>query len=293
MALQQIAFEVAAADLEPVEALLEGFGALAVTSQSEDGSVLLEPGVGEHPLWERVRVTALLPEQTDPEPIRRQIDATLGDRVTGWQVEELEDRAWEREWLEHFRPMRFGQRLWVVPSEMEPPLPEDAVAVRVDPGLAFGTGTHETTALCLEWLDQESLAGQYGVDYGAGSGLLAVAAVRLGARGCMAVDNDPQAVRATQENAERNGVAGAVAAHPAADHPPCCADFLVANILSATLVALADELLALVREGGRIALSGILDGQQERVMAAFQGRVVWDPVAHRGDWVRISGTCTA
>jgi len=289
----QLTLEVAAADLDTADQALERAGALAQTYQSDDGTALLEPGVGERPLWERIRVTALFPEGADLERLHRKLTGQLGDRLQGWRTEVLEDQAWERAWLDYFHPMSFGERLWIVPSSTEPDLPDGAVPIRLDPGLAFGTGSHETTALCLAWLDGEALEGWHGLDYGAGSGVLAVAAVCLGAASCAAVDNDPQAVIASRENAERNGVADRVPSYAVDERPVYCADFLVANILTATLVALAEELRGAVRVGGRVALSGILQGQEQQVMDAFQGNVAWDPPRFRGDWALVSGTRTA
>ncbi|MFP4648575.1 MAG: 50S ribosomal protein L11 methyltransferase [Halorhodospira sp.] len=293
MSQLQITLEVAADELEAVDQALELAGALAQTYQADDGSVLLEPGVGEHPLWEQVRVSALFPPETDEQALHHLLAEQLGERLQGWHAERLEERAWERAWLEHFQPMAFGERLWIVPTNADPQLPPGAVPIRLDPGLAFGTGTHETTALCLEWLDHEDLAGRHGLDYGAGSGVLAVASVRLGAASCRAVDNDPQAVIASRENAERNGVADLVTACSIETCPAYCADFLLANILAATLVELAGELRYRVRIGGRLALSGILQGQEQQVMAAFEGAVAWDPPRCRGDWVLLSGTRSA
>jgi len=289
----QVTLEVAVGDLDAVDGALELAGALSQTYQADDGTVLLEPGVGEHPLWERVRVDALFPAGTDVDALHALLAGQLGDRLQGWRAETLEDRAWEREWLDHFQPMAFGDRLWIVPTGADPELPPGAVAIRLDPGLAFGTGTHETTALCLQWLDGEAIEGLHGLDYGAGSGVLAVAAVRLGAASCMAVDNDPQAVIASRENAERNRVAERVPSFAVDQRPAYCADFLLANILAATLVELADELRSAVRIGGRLALSGILQGQEQRVMDAFQGNIAWDTPQSRGDWVLVSGTRTA
>ncbi|MBK1727539.1 50S ribosomal protein L11 methyltransferase [Halorhodospira neutriphila] len=291
MAQLQVELEAAAADLEAVEAALEAAGAMAQTYQAEDGSVLLEPGVGEHPLWSRVRVTALFPGEADAEQLIRHLAEQLGERAGAWRSERLEEQAWERAWLEHFRPMAFGERLWVLPHEAEASLPEGAVAIRLDPGLAFGTGTHETTALCLEWLDGEPLAGARGIDYGAGSGVLAVAAALLGARECLAIDNDPQAVTASRENAANNGVADRVPACLPEQRPQAyCADFLVANILAGTLAEQAAELLAGLAPKGRLALSGILEGQQQRVMDAFGPQIAWDAPRRRGEWLLLSGT---
>ena len=291
----QVALEVAASDLERADRALEQAGAMSRTYQSDDGTVLLEPGVAEHPLWERVRITALFPDDTDGDALYRRIRDDLGAAPQGWEATLLPDQDWERAWLDHFQPMAFGRRVWIVPTGADPELPDDAVTVHLDPGLAFGTGTHETTALCLEWLDREPIAGRNGVDYGAGSGVLAVAAARLGAASCLAIDNDPQAVRASQENAARNGVAEQVPAYAVDDaqRPAYCADFLVANILARTLAELADELCGQVRVGGRLALAGILEGQQRQVMDAFGSRIAWDAPVLRGDWVLLSGTRVA
>lgn len=290
MAQLQIALDVEVHELEGVDSLLQGVGAWSQTYQGEDGTVLLEPGVGEHPLWGRVRVSALFDPHQDAGEIRQQLESCLGRELSAWHWELLEDRDWERAWLDQFQPMVFGERLWVVPSGHTVQISRDAVQVHLDPGLAFGSGTHETTALCLEWLAAEQLDGALGIDYGAGSGVLAVAAVSLGAKECLAVDNDPQALQASQANATHNGVAEAVPCYPVELMPDYCADFLLANILSSTLIELADDLLARVRSGGRIALSGILAEQCDQVMAAFGQYVCWEEPRNKGDWVLLSGT---
>lgn len=290
MAQLQVSFELEADELEGVDTLLQELGCWAQTYQSEDGSSLLEPGVGEHPLWGRVKLSGLFDPHQDERGVRLAIEKRLGRTLPDWQCEHLEDRPWEREWLEHFQPMLFGSRLWIVPSGHAVAIPQGGLAIRLDPGLAFGSGTHETTALCLEWLDGEELTGAHGIDYGAGSGVLAVAAVTLGAKECLAVDNDPQAVQASIANASRNGVAEAVPGYLAGDQPDYCADFLLANILSATLITLAGQLLGSLRSGGRLALSGILESQQRQVMEAFGPEIAWDPPRSKGDWVLLSGT---
>ncbi|MCG5530590.1 50S ribosomal protein L11 methyltransferase [Halorhodospira halochloris] len=290
MAQLQVEFELEAPELEYVEALLQARGCCALTYKGDDETPLLEPGVGEHPLWGRIKLSALFDQNQSESEIRRAVEACLGRNLQDWCWEILEDKTWEREWLEHFQPMCFGSRLWIVPSGYEVDIPATGLAIRLDPGLAFGSGTHETTALCLEWLDGEDLTGACGIDYGAGSGVLAVAAAKLGARECLAVDNDPQAVRASIANAKRNGVCAAVPCYEAGREPAYCADFLLANILSSTLISLSDQLLASVRAGGRIALAGILEHQQHQVMEAFGQEVVWDQPRSRGDWVLLSGT---
>jgi ribosomal protein L11 methyltransferase len=221
-------------------------------------------------------------------------------------LEAVADRAWEREWLKDFRPMRFGRRLWVCPGGQRPPVSEDPqdrasdegapslepVLLELDPGLAFGTGTHATTALCLEWLDSGAshwLDGAEVIDYGCGSGILAVAALRLGARHAVAMDIDPQALIATRENAARNGVADRV---QATDDPECghaAADVLLANILAGPLVDLAPRLAGLVRPGGLIALSGLLLEQAGAVTDAYRPWFDIDLTGTRDDWGLLTG----
>lgn len=273
------------------DALLDA-GAVAITLDSPDGDPVLEPAPGEHPLWDDLRVTVLFPSDVDAERVRSACRAILDEEPQEWQVEALGDQAWERAWLDDFQPAPFGRRLWVVPGHREdviPELPADAVVLRLDPGLAFGTGTHETTALCMEWLDHQDLSGVDVIDYGCGSGILAVAAALLGARRVVAIDHDPQALDATRENAERNGVAHQIEVY-GADYQPEPADCVVANILAGTLQQIAPELTRICRtDGGRIALSGILDGQEWGVMDAFTGAVEWNEPVLQGDWVRLDG----
>ncbi len=285
----QVRLQIPVDALQAVEEALEDAGALAQTLLSGDDSELLEPGVGEHPLWRIVRMAVLFPGETDPETVKHQLAGVLGGDPPAWAVEWLEPRPWERAWLDDFHPMAFGRRLWIVPSGHRPPLPDGAVAVHLDPGLAFGTGTHETTALCLEWLDSQPLAGRVVLDYGSGSGVLSVAAAKLGASRVVAVDNDPQARQATAENAARNGVAERVVVAAPGEDDAVTADFVVANILAGTLVRLAPQLMARCRSGGGMALSGILQGQEQAVMEAFAGAVRWMPPRKRGQWLLLAG----
>lgn len=289
----QVVLDVDAPSLAAIEEALDDAGALAITLDSPDGDPILEPDPGEHPVWEAVRVTALFSGGVAPEWVRRACAETLGSEPASWAVEFLPEQPWERAWLDDFHPMRFGRRLWVLPGEQGLPDGADtegSVLMRLDPGLAFGTGTHETTALCLEWLDGLALEGEDVIDYGCGSGILAVAAALLGARRVIAIDHDPQALEATRENARRNGVAERieVAGIEARPGPVPC---VVANILAGTLRELAPELERVCAPGGRIALSGILKGQERGVMDAFSGAVQWDWPAQRGDWVRLDGQC--
>ncbi|MBP3863108.1 MAG: 50S ribosomal protein L11 methyltransferase, partial [Pseudomonas sp.] len=199
------------------------------------------------------------------------------------------DQDWERSWMDNFHPMRFGQRLWIVPSWHAAPEP-DAVNLLLDPGLAFGTGTHPTTALCLEWLDGQDLKNCTVLDFGCGSGILAIAAMLLGAKHAVGTDIDVQALEASRDNANRNGVDPQLfPLYLPEDMPQVQADVVVANILAGPLVSLAPQLSSLVKPGGRLALSGILAEQGEEVAAAYAQDFDLDPIANRDGWVRISG----
>lgn len=297
----QLTLEIGRADIDAAEELLYALEALSITELDAQDQPLLEPGPGETPLWDRVIVVALFPGDLDPDELRAVFagswQTAFGENPPAFRVEGLADQPWERVWLEHFKPMRFGERLWVVPSWTEPPEP-GAVNLRLDPGLAFGTGTHQTTSLCLRWLDAQAVAGKlHGarvLDFGCGSGILAIAATLLGARDVIGVDNDPQAIIATNDNAGRNGVAvrallprefDTVAAPGAAGG----FDVVVANILAGPLVQLAPRIAGCVRPGGALALSGILREQADEVAAAYTAWIDWDAPATDGDWVRLSG----
>ncbi len=204
----QLTFDLGSADPAPAEDLLTSLGASSVTLEDAADDPVLEPAPGETPLWPTVRVRALFAESADRRVIADSLIGLLPS--TRLHFELLSDRTWEREWLRDFRPMRFGRRLWVCPDG-EPAGDPQGIRVALDPGLAFGTGTHATTALCLEWLDGCDLAGRRVIDYGCGSGILAIAALKLGAARALAFDIDPQALLAARENAERNGVADRLA----------------------------------------------------------------------------------
>ena len=282
-------------DLEPglVETLALELGAASVTLSDAGDDPVLEPGPGETPLWNRTRLTALFDAAANLDAIASRLQDRLGiDRPLTWQREVLEDRDWEREWLKDFGPMRFGRRLWVCPEDVARPA-ADAVVVRLDPGLAFGTGTHPTTALCLEWLDSLDLDGKSVIDYGAGSGILAIAALKLGAKSAVAYDIDPQAITASRANAERNGVADRLEVTIRRGDLDSPADIVVANILAGPLVKLETHILDLTITGGKLALSGILSEQVTEVVEAYAGRVSFDqPAVLDQDgqtWARLTG----
>ena len=282
-----------AADLE--EQLLAA-GAVAVTMEDNADQPVLEPGVGETPLWQHIRLTGLFPADTHMPSVLERIPDTLLDGCNQ-RVEILEDKDWEREWISHYQPMRFGEKLWVCPSWIDPPDP-DAVNLLLDPGLAFGTGTHPTTALCLGQLDQLRLRGQTLVDYGCGSGILAVAALKLGAERALGVDNDPQALVASRDNARRNSVADerfSVTLPDAATNAAWQgrADVVVANILAGPLAELSDTLLSLLKPGGTLLLSGLLQNQAAVLCAHYAPRLTLHVAGEREDWVCLQGTLPA
>ena len=284
------------------ENALEDVGALAVTLldadlDTPDERAILEPGVGETPLWGEIALSALFPHDADPLLLLAALDAF--DPALDWtqvRIRTVEDQDWERAWMDDYVPLSFGAHTWIVPWNRE--LPEaaqthGAAVVRLDPGLAFGSGTHPTTSLCLQWLDALAEAGHLDgrtvLDFGCGSGILALAALKLGAARAVGVDNDPQALIATHDNAERNGVDERMNVFLPADEPPAQYPIVVANILASALEALADTLAARVAPGGRIALSGILAGQEDALLDRYGEWFEALAVAQEGDWIRIDG----
>ncbi|GAB3378568.1 ribosomal protein L11 methyltransferase [Azotobacter armeniacus] len=268
--------------------LLE-LGAVSVTFMDAEDQPIFEPDLGTTPLWSHTHLLALFEADTDADALLAHLRLLRGGELPEQQVEHIEDQDWERSWMDNFQPMRFGRRLWIVPSWHQAPEPE-AVNLLLDPGLAFGTGTHPTTALCLEWLDGQDLAGCSVLDFGCGSGILAIAALLLGAERVVGTDIDPQALEASRDNATRNGIDPArFPLYLPIDLPPQPADVVVANILAGPLVQLAPQIGALVRPGGRLALSGILAEQAEEVRAAYTGAFALAPTAEQDGWVRISG----
>lgn len=267
-------------------------GAQAVTFSDAGDQPVLEPLPGETPLWADTKITGLFDAGHDfrrlEDDIRQSFHLSF---LPPHRVEVLVDRAWEREWLEHFKPMRFGRRLRVCPGNGVID-DNDAVVVRLDPGLAFGTGTHATTALALEWLDGLDLAGKRVLDFGCGSGILAIAALRLGAVAATACDIDGQALTAARENARRNAVDGRLAVERDAGAPQEAFDVVLANILAGPLVEHAPVIAGHVAAGGRLLLSGILEEQLDTVMRAYREGFDLDPPVLRESWVRLTARKT-
>ena len=282
------------------ENALDDVGALAVTmldanAGTSNEDAILEPGVGETPLWADIRLSALFAHDTDGLLLLAALESF--DPGLDWSrasFRNVEDQDWERAWMDQYVPLRFGERTWIVPWNQE--LPDAAAGgavVRLDPGLAFGSGTHATTALCLRWLDglasEGQLDGRRVLDFGCGSGILALAALKLGAAHATGIDNDPQALLATADNATRNGLGDRLAVHAPDEAPRGTWPVVVANILASALDALAGTLAARVAPGGRLALSGILVGQEGPLLARYGQWFDGLEVAVEGDWVRIDG----
>jgi ribosomal protein L11 methyltransferase len=275
--------------IDPVEAEEAFFvaGALSVTLTDRRDDAILEPAPGEVLLWPATRLSATFEATRASPALLVGLAAAIGVEVDQLEVATVGDRVWEREWLRDFHAMRFGRRLHVCPTH-ERIEDADAVVVTLDPGLAFGTGTHPTTALCLEWLDSHLRAGERVLDYGCGSGILAIAALLLGAASADAFDIDPQALIATRDNAARNGVADRLHIH---DEPPrgITVDIVLANILSGPLIELAPLLARLVRPGGSILLAGLMETQSDDVLDAYRPWFALAAVAQRDAWVALAG----
>ncbi|MCL5424529.1 MAG: 50S ribosomal protein L11 methyltransferase [Gammaproteobacteria bacterium] len=296
----QLKAHVAPEQAEFLEELLINEGATAIGLQDAHDDPVFEPERGTTPLWQDTILTGLYDDLEGVEGMLERIEAAWSEQQPGEpcptiEYELLADRDWEREWMDDFTPLRMGQRLWIVPSWHEPP-EADAVNLILDPGLAFGTGTHPTTALCLEWLDELAVAGHLAqqpiLDVGCGSGILAIAALKLGASHADATDIDPQALQASRDNAERNGIAEEALNlyYPEQLSDSVGYPILTANILAGPLVELAVMIAGHVAPGGRIALSGILANQADDVYQAYaaQGITMQEPVIREG-WVRLSG----
>jgi len=272
-----------------VEKLLQNEPLLAITLTDDADDPVLEPGVGKTPLWPSVCVTALFGGDTPIEPLARMLSLVPGvDRPQQVSFHKFADQQWERVWLERFKPMQFGRDLWIVPGDQA--APEDAKHIlRLDPGLAFGTGTHPTTRLCLQWMDNHDFHGQTVVDYGCGSGVLGIVAAIKGAKEVFCVDNDPQALLASSDNAARNGVVDNILVSMPEQFTPVSADVVLANILASPLIDLAPVLLGSLRPGGFIVLSGILEEQAKDVLESYQLHLNNLSVTTDDGWVRIQG----
>lgn len=292
----ELSLRCRAADEARLEAALEDLGAISVSlmdaADAANEQAILEPGVGEIPLWPEITLLALFEQGMDPDLLLHAIEA-WDERIdlSSASFNIVADQDWERAWMDQYRPMQFGARTWIIPWNMEaPPEARDAVIVRLDPGLAFGSGTHPTTALCLQWLDSLDLRDKTVLDFGCGSGILALAALKLGAARAVGVDNDPQALLATQDNAQRNGVDDRLQVFLPEQETAAQYPVVVANILAAALDQLAETLAARVAPGGQIAMSGILHGQETELLIRFAPWFENMQATRLDDWMRLTGT---
>ena len=294
MAWQQVTLALADIDPDVIETALLEAGASAVTYTDAADQPILEPAPGEAPLWRDAMLSALFPESASIERITAIVAAHLGtDAMPELSVALLPDRDWEREWLRDYRPMRFGQRLWVAPHGATVGGGDEDTVIRLDPGLAFGTGTHATTALCLGALATAAPTGARVLDFGCGSGILAIAALKLGAAHALATDIDPQAIVATKTNADANAVADRLETVAAPMTPaPGAFDVVIANILAQPLIDLAPPLTGATAPGGKLLLSGILESQRDAVVEAYAPRVEFGPTAVQDGWVLLQGIRT-
>lgn len=267
--------------------MLSECGADAITFQDNEDQPIYEPELGTTPLWSSTDVVALFDAETNPDSVITLLTNLMAPiALPRYRVEAVEDKDWVREWMDNYHPINFGDRLWICPSWQTPP-DKNAVNIMLDPGLAFGTGTHPTTALCLNWLDQADVKDKYVIDYGCGSGILAIAAALLGAKKVIGVDTDPQALEATQANAARNGVEIDTYFPDECPDLPC--DLLLANILAGPLQSLAPRLAALTKAGAPIVLSGILDVQADMVSQSYQPWFDMNPPVQKEEWIRLTG----
>ncbi|MGL4615322.1 MAG: 50S ribosomal protein L11 methyltransferase [Shewanella sp.] len=278
-------------DAEAISDVLMEAGSVSITFEDGKDTPIFEPKLGETPLWRDTVVVALFEAETDLTPTIEFLKTLpfLGEDFSH-KIEQIEDKDWVREWMDNYHPIQFGKRLWICPSWREVPDPS-AVNVILDPGLAFGTGTHPTTALCLEWLDSLDLRNEEVIDFGCGSGILAVAALKLGAKKVTGIDIDYQAIDASKANAERNAVADKLELYLPEDQPADLkADVLVANILAGPLRELAPLIAERVKPGGKLALSGLLKEQAQEISEFYDQWFDMDEAAHKEDWSRLTGT---
>lgn len=289
MIWKQISFEVKKSETDLVSEVLMGLGSVSITYSDALDDAIYEPPVGQTPLWDNVKVNALFSSEVNQKSIETSIsdicNIVVIDTVT------LKDRVWEEECQKDFPSMRFGKRLWVCPSwDTESILSNDSIVIHMDPGLAFGTGTHQTTSLCLEYLDLNPPKNLHVIDFGCGTGILAIAAAKFGAKSVIAIDNDPQAVLSSKENVAKNKCENTITTiHLIDQENDNKCDLLIANILANPLVELEPLFSDLVHTNGMLLLSGILKEQVDRVVKCYSINFSNIEVANKGEWFRISG----
>ncbi|MDP3904921.1 MAG: 50S ribosomal protein L11 methyltransferase [Methylococcaceae bacterium] len=289
MAWQQISVITDEDSAPKLADFFDSLGAVSVTYMDAEDEPVYEPAIGETKIWSNTQVIALYELDAEPELIKSKVCQQFTNApLEHWLIEDVEDQAWERAWMEYYHPMKFADKLWVCPTGQEQHEP-GTVCLILDPGLAFGTGTHPTTALCLEWLASHDLTGKTVIDFGCGSGILAVAAVLLGAKEAHAVDIDPQAITATQDNAIKNSVQDKIRCYLPEQFSAFEADIVLANILAKPLIEMSTQISSLVSKGGNLVLSGILEEQAESVMSAYQPFISMAEPVQQEDWIRLEG----
>lgn len=268
-------------------------GAVSVTYMDAQDQPVYEPAPGETKIWQQTKVIALFELDAEPELVKMLLFSRFQNSpLEQWSQEILQDQVWERTWMEHYQPMKFGDSLWVCPTGQEKQQ-EGTVCMTLDPGLAFGTGTHPTTALCLEWLAKHEIKDKIIIDYGCGSGILAVAALLLGAKQVHAIDIDPQAITATLSNAEKNQVEDKIKCYLPEQFSAFQADIVLANILAQPLCELSQPIAELIKINGDLILSGILTEQATSVTTAYQQRnIQFQQAVIQKDWCRLDGIKT-
>lgn len=291
MAWHQISVITSEEVAPDVADFFSNLGAVSVTYMDAEDEPVYEPAIGETKIWTQTRVIALFELDAEPAKIRSRVLKRFEQKgLKHWEFEVIEDQAWERAWMAHYHPMKFAGKLWVCPTGQEQ-READTVCLILDPGLAFGTGTHPTTALCLEWLASHDLKGKTVIDYGCGSGILAIAALLLGAKQAYAVDIDPQAITATEDNAHKNNVKDRIICSLPNQFSAenIKADVVLANILAKPLIEMASQITGLLVSGGQLVLSGILAEQADSVLSAYGGYLSFNTPEQKEDWVRLSG----
>ena len=291
---QQLKIQIIPEHVDFIEPQLLAAGAVSITYLDAEDQPVFQEELDSTPLWDSLVLCALFEEDTELGELLSWLggNASIVNRAS-LEVEKIEDQAWERSWMDNFSAMQFGEKLWICPSWQEPPDPT-ATNIMLDPGLAFGSGSHATTALCLQWLATQDLQGKDIVDYGCGSGILAIAAALLDAQSVQGVDNDPQAVLATNDNCERNGLLqGRVGTFLPEEYDsistPESVDILLANILAAPLLSLASKFASLVKPKGSIILSGLLAEQADAITEVYSEWFEMSAAVQREDWIRLSG----
>lgn len=291
MAWLEVSGSISHKKAEHCQEILENLGAVAVSLIDPGQDPLLEPLPGTTPLWENLNIIGLFEATRDREQLAQQLQQQCP--YLTFEISILPDQDWTRAWLEHFHPQRFGEHFWIIPTEYPnpPDLGPNPVVLTLDPGLAFGTGTHPTTALCLSWLANNDVAQYKVLDYGCGSGILGIAACLLGASTVWAIDQDPQAITATRSNAEQNGISPDQLQVQLNTQPEAIpvVDLILANILAEPLIALAPLLQHYCRPGGKIVLSGILDHQAMSVQNAYTPWFHFEPITHQDGWILLIG----